>query len=84
MKIRTSISAIALAACTLGWAQTIDPFYASNYTLTDLGSVPGVPPNYGGLCTLYNDPNTLLIGGSANSAAGMIYAVQVTRDVDAT
>ncbi len=42
--------------------------------------MPGVPANYGGICFKYNDPNTLLIGGSANNAAGVIYSIQLQRN----
>jgi len=61
-------------------AQTIDPFYAGDYTYSDLGSVPGVPANYGGLTLKAGDPNKLLIGGAANGAAGQIFEVDVVRD----
>jgi len=60
-------------------AQTIQPPYASNYSYTNIGSAPGVPGGYGGLTFLYNDANTLLIGGAADSASGAIYAVKVVR-----
>lgn len=60
-------------------ALTIDPFYAGDYTATSLGSVPDLPPLYGGLTFLGAD--TILIGGNANTAAGRIYQVGVTRDI---
>src|SRR5438876_561984 len=63
-------------------AQTIDPFYAGSYTFSDLGSISGVPPSYGGLTLKFDDPNTLLIGGNANEASGALYSVGVTRDVN--
>lgn len=62
--------------------QVIDPFFASTYSFADLGSVPEVPANYGGLTLLPSDPNTLIIGGAANSADGKLYSVGVTRDID--
>jgi len=62
------------------FAQTIEPPYDSNYVFIDLGPVPGLPVPYGGLTLNINDPNELLIGGSANSGAGMIYAIDVVRD----
>lgn len=61
-------------------AITIDPFYAGTYTFTDLGSVPGLPPFYGGLTLKDGDPNTLLIGGNANAAPGALYSIGVVRD----
>ncbi|TWT45708.1 hypothetical protein RAS1_21370 [Phycisphaerae bacterium RAS1] len=72
---------VALGAGTIS-AQTVDPFYAGNYSYADLGSVPGVPARYGGLTLKYDDPNTLLIGGEANAASGALYAINVTRDMD--
>ncbi len=51
--IRLSTGLLA-AACGLAFtaaasAQTLDPVFAGVYTLQDLGSVPGVPANYGGM-----------------------------------
>lgn len=63
-------------------AQTIDPYYAADYSFADLGTIAGVPANFGGLTLLAGDPNTLLIGGAANGAAGKIYQVGVTRDAN--
>ena len=61
-------------------AQTIEPPYDSIYSFTDLGSVPGVPSSYGGLTFLLNNPDTLLIGGDANTSSGLLYAIEVVRD----
>jgi hypothetical protein len=61
-------------------AQVVDPFYSGTYTLTDLGSVPGVSTPYGGLTLLAGNPNTLLIGGAANTANGQLFSIGVTRD----
>jgi hypothetical protein len=58
---------------------TVDPFYAGVYTAYDLGSVPGLPPEYGGMTLKAGDPNTLLIGGYANIAEGNLYSIGVTR-----
>ena len=55
-----------------------EPF-ADTYTAFNLGSIPGVPTSYGGLTLKYDDPNTLLIGGSANTASGQLYAIEVKR-----
>ncbi len=60
-------------------AQTVDPIFAGSYSLTDLGPVPDVPTNYGGLTIKHDDPGTLLIGGAANQIGGMIYRIGVTR-----
>ncbi len=77
-KLLITFSLAGLVPFALG--QTIDPYYAGNYSYTDLGSITGVLPNYGGLTLLAGDSNTLLIGGQANSAGGALYSVGVTRD----
>ena len=61
---------------------TIVPPFDSNYSLFNLGAVPGVPSAYGGLTLKHGDPNTLLIGGAANSPVGRIYQIGVTRDAN--
>ncbi len=58
----------------------IDSFYAGSYSLVNLGGVPGVPVRYGGINFLAGDPNTLLLGGNANDAAGEIDTIEVIRD----
>ena len=61
-------------------AASIGPDYVGSYTAFDLGSVAGLPPLYGGLTFAEGDPNTLLIGGRANSAQGLFYSTPVIRD----
>jgi hypothetical protein len=58
------------------------PPYASDYTCLDLGEHPSIPVKWGGLIIKEDDPYTLLLGGSANEAFGMLYAVGVVRDAD--
>lgn len=78
-----AVSAAGLAAASgSANAQTIAPEFAGSYTSFDLGSVPELPPLYGGLTFKFDDPNVLLIGGSANGSAGALYSVSVIRDVD--
>ncbi len=74
------IMAILLGEARLAAGQTVQPPYNMTYTITDLGSVPGVPTNYGGLTFKTGDPDTILIGGAANNAAGNLYAIAITRD----
>src|SRR5438067_27503 len=62
-------------------AQIVYPF-SDYYSCVSLGSVPAVETPYGGLTFKYNDPNTLLIGGGANSSTGRIYQIGVTRDAN--
>lgn len=61
-------------------ALTIDPAFSGSYSFVDLGSVSGLPPLYGGMAFKAGDPDTLLIGGNANTAAGRFYEVPVIRD----
>jgi hypothetical protein len=62
-------------------AQTLtQEFVDAGYTLLDLGSITGVPTNYGGLTIRAEEPNTLYIGGAANQGSGAIYAVPLIRD----
>ncbi len=74
-----SVVGMGLAACAAN-AQTITAPFAANYSYTDLGSVPGLPAQYGGVTMLRGDNNTLLIGGRANTGNGAFYTVGVTRD----
>lgn len=59
-------------------AQTLGTDFSGNYSVFDLGSVSGLPVNYGGLTFL--DSNTMLIGGAANGGSGSLYTIDVTRD----
>src|SRR5262245_28585399 len=70
---------IALAA-TPATALTLEPPFAANYVAVDLGSAPNVPNYYGGLTVKFDDPDTLLLGGAANSPIGGLYAVPLVRD----
>lgn len=80
LKLKRVGAVLLLGIPAIGICQTIDPFYSGNYSFVDLGSVPGVPSNYGGLTTLAGNTNTLLIGGAANTANGNLYSISVTRD----
>jgi hypothetical protein len=58
-------------------AQTVDSFYSGTYSITNLGSITGLPTKYGGL--IFKDANTIWIGGAANGVSGLFYSVTVTR-----
>jgi hypothetical protein len=58
----------------------IQPPFDAAYRCFSLGSVPGLPPNYGGLVFLNGDPNTLLIAGNANTESGALYRIGLVRD----
>ena len=57
----------------------IDPFYSGTYSIANLGTIAGVPFDYGGLVFKAGDPSTILIGGRASSPAGRFYEVPVIR-----
>lgn len=60
--------------------QSLGPEFVGDYSFSSLGSVPGLPANYGGLVFKADDPDTILIGGAANGGSGAIYALGVIRD----
>ena len=63
----------------LGHPFTVNSYYAGSYSASSLGSVANLPPLYGGLTFKYDDPNTIIIGGDANTADGKLYSVGVVR-----
>jgi len=77
---------IAAAVLSLGaglsHSQTLGSAFAAHYSAFNLGSVPGLPSNYGGLAFVDND--TLLIGGLANAASGSLYTIGVSRGAGGT
>lgn len=75
-----AVSLASLTVCTT-WAQTLAAPFATDYTITSLGSIAGLPTPYGGLTLLAGSTDTLLIGGSANTVSGDIYSIGITRDL---
>jgi hypothetical protein len=74
------LSLFVLAGLT-GFSQTLTAeFQTAGYTLTDLGSIDQLPPDYGGLTIRPDQPNTLYIGGYANEGQGTLYTVALVRD----
>ncbi|MCY1060519.1 hypothetical protein [Nannocystis sp. SCPEA4] len=61
---------------------TIEPPYDQWYTCYDLGVVPGVPTDWGGIIIDRDDPERLLAGGDANTLEGRLYGVSIARDGD--
>lgn len=74
-----AILALAVGVNT-AHAIVIGTDFAADYTATDLGSIAGLPSNYGGMVFKAGDSNTLLLGGSANTSFGLLYEVPVVRD----
>ncbi len=54
-------------------------YFSSFYSIIDLGTVPKLPPAYGGLTFDPKDANRLLIGGLAGTQKAEIYEVRVKR-----
>ncbi len=76
-----SLPVLLLLACLPGYTQTLTAeFEAAGYILTDLGSIDQLPSQYGGLTIRPDQPNTLYIGGSANTSGGGLYTVALIRD----
>ena len=79
--LRTLLVVAALAAVVAPVsAQIIEAPFATDYSFVDLGTVPMLPPNAGGLTFVPGNPNQLLIGGAANGLNGKIYSIGLTRD----
>lgn len=76
------VGASALLAPVASAQIAINPDFGGCYAVRELGSVPGVPPNYGGIAFKHDDPDLLLIGGNANGFNAAIYSIRVTRDVE--
>ncbi len=60
----------------------LQPPYDDDYECFDLGVLPGVPQQWGGVIIDRDDPNVLLAGGEANTPSGKLYAVGIARDAD--
>lgn len=75
--VAAGLAALGISAAS--FAQSVEAPFDQFYSLDDLGSIDGVPGPYGGLVIKADDPDTLLIGGSANQAGGAIYAVPLIR-----
>lgn len=77
---RTALAALMILASTqAASAQTFGSDFNS-YSLLDLGAPAGLSGNLGGLTLKAGDPNTLLIGGWANTTSGEILEVPLLRD----
>jgi hypothetical protein len=83
-RLRAAVPLLAatllLVAVAPASGQTIQPPYDTLYSLTNLGSVPGLPTRYGGLTFLTGNPNVVVIGGAANVVGGALYSIGVVRN----
>lgn len=73
------ISTLLLASSSQ--AQVFGGGFNTSYSFTDIGTPPGVFGSLGGINFDPNNPNTIWIGGAANTPSGEIYALPVTRDL---
>ena len=73
------LAALALLAPSAR-AQVFGANFAADYSFIDLGQPGGVPSRLGGVIFKPGDPNTLWIGGAANSPVGVLQEIAVTRD----
>lgn len=78
--LAAGLAAVACLSALPASAQSLGADFAADYSVFNIGSVPDLPSNYGGLAFINN--NTLLIGGQANTAAGSLYTIGVLRDAD--
>ena len=78
----TVLAATSLVMAPSNHAQVIGAEFSSDYSAFNLGSVSGVPTNYGGLTIRPDEPNFLYIGGAANQNGAAVYRAPVFRDAD--
>ncbi|MFK7743295.1 MAG: hypothetical protein AB8H80_23465 [Planctomycetota bacterium] len=71
---------VLLAFAPITRAQAVSAPYDIDYAAVDLGAVGGISGSLGGLTIAASDPNTLLLGAGATTAAGIIYAFPLVRD----
>jgi hypothetical protein len=72
--------ALAASAVAPASAQELQAPFTGSYSLTDIGTPPGVPARLGGLTLKAGTTDRLLIGGLANETGGALYEIGVTRD----
>ncbi len=84
-RLATTVAATVLAvlahapsASAAPCGVTFGGAFSGSYTCNSLGTPTGVPGSLGGITFL--DSDTILIGGNANAAAGVIRQIDVTRD----
>src|SRR5262245_53189472 len=82
MKQTLSLALLVSALATTAGAQVIQAPFDTDYSFVDVGAVPSLPTPAGGLTFVPGDPNTLLIGGAANSSSGVIHSIAVIRGID--
>ena len=78
IKTLTSVGGLLLAGALSG--QTLDPYFSGQYTLANLGGVPGTPGSLSGLIFDPQNPDFLFVGVNSNLPEGALHRIQVARD----
>lgn len=79
MKYSSAFLALIALGPVANCAQ-VGPAFSNLYSITDLGSVSGVPAPYSSLLFQSGKPNVLLLGGGSTKSTGEIYSVPLTRN----
>ncbi|HUJ49819.1 MAG TPA: IPT/TIG domain-containing protein [Bryobacteraceae bacterium] len=79
MKCSSAFLALIALGPVANCAQ-LGPAFSSLYSITDLGSVSGVPVPYSSLVFQSGKPNVLLLGGGSTKSTGEIYSVPLARN----
>ena len=78
---RLLIAAALAAAAMAHAAKVVQPPFADDFVLVDLGEVPGVHAPYGGVAFLPDDPDSILLVGYMGAGTAVIHTVPLARDV---
>jgi hypothetical protein len=74
-----TVAAVPAKPCAMDGI-TMTPPFDDDYTCWNLGPVPDVPLNWGGIQVHPEDADVLLVGGDSNEANGRFYGVRLARD----
>jgi hypothetical protein len=80
--MRSPLALAAALASTFALlpAQTVQAPFNLLYTMTNIGAIPGLSPNWGAIAFDRNDPNILLCSRWATVGVQNLFAVRVVRD----
>lgn len=74
--------ALSVISTVAAFGETLEFPYSSMYTIVDLGSVPVTQTPYGGLAFEPGNPASLLVGGDAGQAEGVVDSIGIVRDAE--
>lgn len=75
-----SVAPVVAPGTCADFGGELQPPFDSAFDCVDFGNLPEVPTRWGGLVVDPQDPNMLILGGSANTADGRLYKVALARD----